>query len=71
MNEHANYSLAPNGPRQRRGIIKLVNDIEQLVNYDYDNLRLAITGNDTQVLIAYKSNPSVNNQKLIHNEQGP
>ena len=60
--ENANryYSLAPNGPKNNSEILELVNLMEQLANYDYDNIRLTITGNDSRSLIAYKPNPSVN-----------
>ena len=54
------YSLQPDGQRQQRGIVELLDNMELLRDYDYDAARLAIQQNINRALIVYKTNSTVN-----------
>ena len=54
------YTLQPDGQRQQRGIVELLDNMELLWDYDYDAVRLAIQQNLNRVLIVYKTNKAVN-----------
>ena len=53
------YSLVPDGQQQRRGIVELLDNLELLMDYDYENVRLAIQQSRTHALIVYKTNAVV------------
>ena len=59
-NANRYYSLQPDGQRQQRGIVELMDDMELLRYYDYDAVRLAIQQSNNRELIVYKTNTAVN-----------